>query len=205
MVVICLAWFTPCIHFYYTSHCVSNTVIILSYSKSLSEVNLSRWALPDQMAQAGFYHQPNASGDDRAMCFACNVCLVCWERTDEPWSEHERHSPTCPFVAGEYTQNVPLSVTHATNPATSAVYRGTPAHTLGSSSVSGLFATANGDGLVSVFDVSGRVNRQQSFFVTHFDSHVLEKFTQDFGMPGWIDIQEGNQNNNTLFSILVIQ
>lgn len=24
-------------------------------------------------------------------------------------SEHERHSPTCPFVKGEYTQNVPLS------------------------------------------------------------------------------------------------
>lgn len=75
------------------------------------------------MAQAGFYHQPNSSGDDRAMCFTCNVCLVCWERTDEPWSEHERHSPTCAFVMGEYTQNVPLSVTLATNPAIDATYR----------------------------------------------------------------------------------
>ena len=63
------------------------------------------------MAQAGFYHQPNQSGDDRAMCFTCNVCLVCWEPTDEPWSEHERHSPSCPFVRGEHTQNVPLSGT----------------------------------------------------------------------------------------------
>lgn len=70
------------------------------------------------MAQAGFYHQPSASGDDRAMCFTCNVCLVCWEKTDEPWGEHERHSPTCPFVKGEYTQNVPLAVTYATEPAT---------------------------------------------------------------------------------------
>lgn len=70
------------------------------------------------MAQAGFYHQPSASGDDRAMCFTCNVCLVCWEKTDEPWSEHERHSPTCPFVKGEYTQNVPMAVTYATDPAT---------------------------------------------------------------------------------------
>ncbi|KAL9897854.1 dual E2 ubiquitin-conjugating enzyme/E3 ubiquitin-protein ligase BIRC6-like isoform 3-T4 [Glossina fuscipes fuscipes] len=76
-----------------------------------------KWALPDQMAQAGFYHQPSSSGEDRAMCFTCNVCLVCWEKTDEPWSEHERHSPMCPFVKGEYTQNVPLSVTYATNPA----------------------------------------------------------------------------------------
>lgn len=86
----------------------------------------SRWALPDQMAQAGFYHQPNSSGDDRAMCFTCNVCLVSWERTDEPWSEHERHSPTCAFVMGEYTQNVPLSVTLATNPAIDATYRSVP-------------------------------------------------------------------------------
>ncbi|XP_037827973.1 baculoviral IAP repeat-containing protein 6 isoform X2 [Lucilia sericata] len=75
-----------------------------------------KWALPDQMAQAGFYHQPSSSGEDRAMCFTCNVCLVCWEKTDEPWSEHERHSPMCPFVKGEYTQNVPIAVTYATNP-----------------------------------------------------------------------------------------
>ncbi|XP_075144573.1 BIR repeat containing ubiquitin-conjugating enzyme [Haematobia irritans] len=79
-----------------------------------------KWALPDQMAQAGFYHQPSSSGEDRAMCFTCNVCLVCWEKTDEPWSEHERHSPMCPFVKGEYTQNVPLAVTYATNPAVEA-------------------------------------------------------------------------------------
>lgn len=97
-----------------------NFIILLKYIA----VILPRWALPDQMAQAGFYHQPNSSGDDRAMCFTCTVCLVCWERTDEPWSEHERHSPSCPFVIGEYTQNVPLSVTLATCPAADATYRG---------------------------------------------------------------------------------
>lgn len=80
-----------------------------------------KWALPDQMAQAGFYYQPNVSGEDRAMCFTCNVSLVCWEKTDDPWSEHERHSPNCPFVKGEYTQNVPCSVTYASNPAVSDV------------------------------------------------------------------------------------
>ncbi|CAK1583350.1 unnamed protein product [Parnassius mnemosyne] len=73
-----------------------------------------KWALPARMAQAGFYHQPSPSGDDRAMCFTCMVCLVCWEKSDEPWVEHERHSPSCPFVRGEYTHNVPISVTNAT-------------------------------------------------------------------------------------------
>lgn len=76
-----------------------------------------KWALPDQMAQAGFYYNPNEPGDDRAMCFTCNVCLVSWEKNDEPWSEHERHSPVCPFVKGEYTENVPLAVTYSTCPA----------------------------------------------------------------------------------------
>ncbi|KAL4711749.1 hypothetical protein ACJJTC_015815 [Scirpophaga incertulas] len=73
-----------------------------------------KWALPARMAQAGFYHQPSPSGDDRAMCFTCLVCLVCWEKSDEPWVEHERHSPNCPFVRGEYTHNVPISVSNAT-------------------------------------------------------------------------------------------
>ncbi|VDN22762.1 unnamed protein product [Gongylonema pulchrum] len=44
-----------------------------------------RWALPAQMAEAGFYHQPNRSGEDRVLCFACFLCLVCWEPSDEPW------------------------------------------------------------------------------------------------------------------------
>ncbi|XP_017776572.1 PREDICTED: baculoviral IAP repeat-containing protein 6 isoform X2 [Nicrophorus vespilloides] len=139
-----------------------------------------KWALPDQMAQAGFYHQPNSAGDDRAMCFMCTVCLVCWERTDEPWSEHERHSPTCPFVMGEYTQNVPLSVTFATNPAVDATYRGVGVNTLGTSSVPHLFPTSNKDGLVAVYDVSGKIKRTHAFFVTQYDSHLLEKFTEDF-------------------------
>ncbi|XP_026686483.1 baculoviral IAP repeat-containing protein 6-like [Diaphorina citri] len=89
-----------------------------------------KWALPDQMAQAGFYHQPSGTGDDRAMCFTCIVCLVCWEPTDEPWAEHERHSPCCPFVKGEYTQNVPLSVTYATAPALAMTHALNPDSTL---------------------------------------------------------------------------
>ncbi|XP_066259454.1 baculoviral IAP repeat-containing protein 6-like [Euwallacea similis] len=147
-----------------------------------------KWALPEQMAQAGFYHQPNASGDDRAMCFTCTVCLVSWERTDEPWSEHERHSPSCPFVIGEYTQNVPISVTNATAPAIDATFRGSNITILGTSSIPKLLPTSTSDGLVSVFDVSGKIKRTHSFFVTQFDSHILERFTQDFGVPGfWND------------------
>ncbi|VDK44650.1 unnamed protein product, partial [Anisakis simplex] len=71
----------------------------------------TRWALPCQMAEAGFFHQPNKAGDDRVLCFACLVCLVCWEPSDEPWSEHERHSQWCRFIRNNANPNVPLSVT----------------------------------------------------------------------------------------------
>lgn len=52
---------------------------------TLSTNFIFRWALPCQMAEAGFYHQPNNAGDDRVLCFSCFVCLVCWEPSDEPW------------------------------------------------------------------------------------------------------------------------
>ncbi|XP_048523189.1 baculoviral IAP repeat-containing protein 6, partial [Dendroctonus ponderosae] len=146
-----------------------------------------KWALPEQMAQAGFYHQPNTAGDDRAMCFTCTVCLVSWERTDEPWSEHERHSPTCPFVIGEYTQNVPISVSKATGPAIDATFRGNNIELIGTSSIPKFLPTSTNDGLISVFDVSGKIERTHSFFVTHFDSHILEKLTHDFGSGFWND------------------
>ncbi|KAG8233773.1 hypothetical protein J437_LFUL003844 [Ladona fulva] len=141
-----------------------------------------KWALPDQMAQAGFYHQPSSTGDDRAMCFTCNVCLVCWEPTDEPWSEHERHSPSCPFVKGEYTQNVPLSVTLATSPAIPLRGRcqrknrhstNSPPVVLGTSSVSGLVATATIDAdpaiapLINIWNVSGRLKKEASYRVVN--------------------------------------
>ncbi|XP_023289754.1 baculoviral IAP repeat-containing protein 6 isoform X3 [Orussus abietinus] len=122
-----------------------------------------KWALPDQMAQAGFYHQPNSTGDDRAMCFTCNVCLVCWEPTDEPWSEHERHSPACPFVKGEYTQNVPLSVTLATAPARQSE---DIVDVISTTNVSGLVATASHSGFVNVWNISNQFKQETSFYVS---------------------------------------
>ena len=44
-----------------------------------------KWVLPDALAQAGFYHQPTHPGDDRTICFVCDLCLVAWEQHDQPW------------------------------------------------------------------------------------------------------------------------
>ncbi|XP_066597963.1 baculoviral IAP repeat-containing protein 6 isoform X2 [Prorops nasuta] len=128
-----------------------------------------KWALPHQMAQAGFYHEPNSTGDDRAMCFTCNVCLVCWEPTDEPWSEHERHSPACPFVKMEYTQNVPFSVTLATAPAREA---GEPVEVVSTTNVPGLIATASCNGFVSIWNVTNQLKRELSFYIAPSDQEI---------------------------------
>lgn len=126
---------------------------------------MNRWALPEQMAQAGFYHQPNKMGDDRALCFTCNVCLVCWEPTDEPWSEHERHSPSCPFVKGEPTQNVPLSVSYATQPAVKVASNSScsPVEHVGPTSAKDLVATSSKQGHISVWNVARRLKVDNLF------------------------------------------
>lgn len=124
------------------------------------------------MAQAGFYHQSSESGDDRAMCFTCSVCLVCWEKTDEPWSEHERHSPDCPFLKGEYTQNVPLSVTHASSPATA-----TDGFDIVSSGDSGSITctgnTSTGD--IAVWNVERQLKKSSSFNIKTCEKGILKK------------------------------
>ncbi|CAF1307798.1 unnamed protein product [Rotaria sordida] len=68
------------------------------------------------MAKADFYYSPLKDNDDRALCFACTVTLVCWEPSDSPWTEHGRHSPHCPFIKGDFTENVPLHTTCSIQP-----------------------------------------------------------------------------------------
>ncbi|XP_018118501.1 baculoviral IAP repeat-containing protein 6 isoform X7 [Xenopus laevis] len=134
-----------------------------------------RWAQPDPMAQAGFYHQPASSGDDRAMCFTCSVCLVCWEPTDEPWSEHERHSPNCPFVKGEHTQNVPLSVTLATCPAQFPCADGTDRIScFGVGNCPHFLAAATKRGKICVWDVSKLMKVHLKFEVNAYDPAIVQ-------------------------------
>ncbi|GCB61656.1 dual E2 ubiquitin-conjugating enzyme/E3 ubiquitin-protein ligase BIRC6 isoform X1 [Scyliorhinus torazame] len=137
-----------------------------------------RWAQPDPMAQAGFYHQPASSGDDRAMCFTCSVCLVCWEPTDEPWSEHERHSPNCPFVKGEHTQNVPLSITLATSPAQfPSVDVPDRIACIGFGSCPHFLAASTRRGKICIWDVSKMMKVHLKFDVNPYDAAILRQIS----------------------------
>lgn len=146
-----------------------------------------RWALPGQMAQAGFYHEPNTTAEDRAMCFTCNVCLVCWEPTDEPWSEHERHSPSCPFLKGEYTQNVPLSVTLATAPACKTTDN---VEIIGTTNYPGLTGTASNNGLINIWDITNQLKNEISFYIVICNQNNDDDNEND-------DEDEDDNNSNT--------
>ena len=48
-----------------------------------------------QVAEAGFKH---VEGRDKVECIACGVRLNNWEPHDEPWEEHRKFSPSCPYI-----------------------------------------------------------------------------------------------------------
>ncbi|KAK3577842.1 hypothetical protein CHS0354_000240 [Potamilus streckersoni] len=50
---------------------------------------------PEQIAQAGFYY---TGLQDVVRCFACDGGLKNWDPEDDPWIEHARWFPQCPFV-----------------------------------------------------------------------------------------------------------
>lgn len=50
------------------------------------------------MAEAGFYWRGNDNEDDTVACFACEKVLDGWESNDNPWLEHQKHAPQCPFI-----------------------------------------------------------------------------------------------------------
>ncbi|KAL3883678.1 hypothetical protein ACJMK2_029917 [Sinanodonta woodiana] len=50
---------------------------------------------PELVAQAGFYY---TGLQDVVRCFACDGGLKNWDPEDDPWIEHARWFPSCPFV-----------------------------------------------------------------------------------------------------------
>ncbi|XP_031421643.1 baculoviral IAP repeat-containing protein 5b isoform X2 [Clupea harengus] len=53
---------------------------------------------PEQMAKAGFVHCPSENEPDVACCFFCLRELEGWEPQDDPWAEHIKRTPNCPFL-----------------------------------------------------------------------------------------------------------
>lgn len=82
----------------------------------------NKHATPSNLAKAGFYHQPKVeanaqlAGQDRCVCFSCKLVVSDWTNKEHPWREHGTLKPTCAFVQGKTTNNVPLAVSLAALP-----------------------------------------------------------------------------------------
>lgn len=50
------------------------------------------------MALAGFYHKPLPTDRDRVECFLCHHRFGGWEPDDDPFAEHLKYSPDCPYA-----------------------------------------------------------------------------------------------------------
>ncbi|OAD60685.1 Baculoviral IAP repeat-containing protein 5.2-B, partial [Eufriesea mexicana] len=53
---------------------------------------------PEQMAAAGFFVVDGKEEPDLVECFICSKQLDGWDPDDDPWNEHIKHQPQCPFV-----------------------------------------------------------------------------------------------------------
>ena len=70
-----------------------------------------------------------------------------------PRSEHERHAVQCPYVRGEYTENVPLSVTESSHPALESGSKNDTIVCISTSIGTGLVAVGMEHGTVTIWDV----------------------------------------------------
>ncbi|XP_052240924.1 uncharacterized protein LOC127851280 isoform X2 [Dreissena polymorpha] len=75
---------------------------------------------PEQLAAAGLYY---TGVDDHCRCFACDGGLRKWEPGDEPWIEHCRWFPACPYArevkGDEFINLIQLSADQAASETTS--------------------------------------------------------------------------------------
>lgn len=54
-------------------------------------VNKLRW----EFAEAGFFY---TGQDDKTICYYCGGGLKDWQEDDDPWVQHAKWFPRCPFV-----------------------------------------------------------------------------------------------------------
>ncbi|GFS00616.1 baculoviral IAP repeat-containing protein 2 [Elysia marginata] len=50
---------------------------------------------PRLIAEAGLFY---IGVKDKTKCFKCHKIIQCWEKGDDPWREHAKLSPDCPYV-----------------------------------------------------------------------------------------------------------
>lgn len=60
---------------------------------------------PKKLAKAGFYYQ---QGSRTTTCFDCLISIKTWNEGEKPKAKHLQANPSCRFIIGSITGNVPL-------------------------------------------------------------------------------------------------
>jgi hypothetical protein len=73
--------------------------------RSFRAGNYQMWFMSHRkLAEAGLFYFKNS---DCIQCAFCRGVVRGWENSDEPYEEHRRHFPKCPFMMGFNVGNVP--------------------------------------------------------------------------------------------------
>ncbi|XP_075255304.1 dual E2 ubiquitin-conjugating enzyme/E3 ubiquitin-protein ligase BIRC6-like [Convolutriloba macropyga] len=142
-----------------------------------------KWAKPDSMAKAGFYHTKGAhNGKDGVQCFKCRINLVKWEASDEPWNEHEQHSPNCLFLRGEPTHNVPIANTIAFSPAVRSSDE-KAISVISNSNHPFFVASSSADGCINVWNCCAVPKLYFNFSIDASDEQIVNVFARYTDSP----------------------
>jgi hypothetical protein len=66
--------------------------------ESFREKQIARGQTAGRLAKAGFFY---VGPEDNVRCFQCDGGLKNWQPSDDPWTEHARWFPRCPFVQSQ--------------------------------------------------------------------------------------------------------
>ncbi|CAF4418347.1 unnamed protein product, partial [Rotaria sp. Silwood2] len=152
------------------------------------------------MAKAGFYYSPLKDNDDRALCFACTVTLVCWEPSDSPWTEHGRHSPNCPFIKGDFTENVPLRTTCSIQPGKKIFSNQQQQKWLIKSNElilnDHILLFMNSDWIIRSVDTTNVIHIKT---IISLKNHIEQLTTENISEENYFSDNNNNNNNETIF------
>ena len=74
----------------------SNFTVIINLMRMVNPVYVVAAVMPGCLI--GSFVSPCGGHGDRVLCFCCDGILHNWERGDDPWVEHARWFPRCPYV-----------------------------------------------------------------------------------------------------------
>lgn len=93
----------------FSSETSSKSEVDRFYRESERLKSFEEWPIPyispRKLAKAGLFFLNNS---DIVRCAFCNIDLDHWMEGDDPMADHERWSPSCPFVTGKDDKNISI-------------------------------------------------------------------------------------------------